>query len=281
MRRCQPALGTYVEITASLLGPASDEPPSSAPELVSSSIYASVPAAITAAFEAIATVEACMSVFKPDSDVSRINAGVFRGRPGAIHPWLWDVLALAKEVHALSEAFDPCAGQALVRQGLRPAMGDFPTTGRLDDLRLLEDHQVVTTAPLYLDLGGIAKGAAVDRAVEALLALGMTSGCVNAGGDLRVFGPSTQAIHVRRPTAPHTSVYVGDLQDGALATSGDYVAPHLIDPARQTPLCTQQSFSVLAPRCAVADALTKVYAVTGDAHHPALRHFGAQALEAL
>ena len=219
-----------------------------------------------------------MSVFKPESDLARLNAGEFLGQPGRIHPWLWDVLSLAKEVHALSRAFDPCAGQVLARQGLRPAMGDWSAPGRLDDLELLEGHQVVTTASLYLDLGGIAKGAAVDRAVEVLLAHGVTSGCVNAGGDLRVFGAQAQPIHVRRARPPHDSVYVGSLQDGALATSGNYVAAHLIDPARQTPLATQASFSVLAPCCAVADALTKVYAVTGDAHHSALRHFGAQGL---
>jgi thiamine biosynthesis lipoprotein len=247
MMRCQPALGTYVEVSAHREGEATP------------ALCASVSAAISAAFDAIAMVEACMSVFRPESDVSRLNAGAFLGQPGRIHPWLWDVLALAKEVHALSPAFDPCAGQALVRQGLRPA--------------------IVTTAQLYLDLGGIAKGAAVDHAVDALQAHGMTSGCVNAGGDLRVFGPHAQPIYVRHPSPPHVSVHAGDLAEGALATSGDYVVPHLIDPRRRQPLGTRQSFSVLAPRCAVADALTKVYALTGDAHHPALRHFGAHALE--
>ena len=267
MMRCQPALGTYVEVSAH---PESDD---------TSALSASASAAISAAFDAIATVEACMSVFRPESDVSRLNAGAFLEQPGRIHPWLWDVLTLAKEVHALSDAFDPCAGQALVRQGLRPAFGDAPATGGLNDLWLLDDHHVVTTAQLYLDLGGIAKGAAVDHAVDALQAHGMASGCVNAGGDLRVFGPHAQPIYVRHPSPPHASVHAGDLAEGALATSGDYVVPHLIDPRRRRPLGTRQSFSVLAPRCAVADALTKVYALTGDAHHPALRYFGAHALE--
>jgi thiamine biosynthesis lipoprotein len=291
MTRCRPALGTYVEISARV------------PEGDATS-------AIDAAFAAIATAEACMSVFQPTSDLSRLNAGACFGRPTRVHPWLWDVLALAQRVHAHCPAFDPSVGAALVRDGLRPApftssgqqrerariggargvvtggatggVKGGPASGRtggLDDLWLLDDHQVVTTAPLYLDLGGIAKGAAVDRAVEALRTHGATLGCVNAGGDLRVFGDQAQPIYVRDPSAPHRMTHVGDLQDGALATSGDYRVQHLFHPDSGRPLATPRSFSVMAPRCAVADALTKVYALTGNAQHPALRAFNAYALE--
>ena len=284
MMRCQPALGTYVEIQAGAHGP-----------LNSPVCEAALAHAIDQAFAAIATVQACMSVFDPQSDLARINAGAFLHTPGPIHPWLWSVLSLAKEVHALSPAFDPCAGYALVDRGLRPAHGHTAqaTRGTLHAVRLLQDHHVLTTEPVYLDLGGIAKGEAVDRAVAALQAHGVTAGCVNAGGDLRVFGPHPQPIYVRHPGAPQHTTHVGHLQDGALATSGDYfaaadaanaIAGHLIDPQHGDPVAdpraaSARSFSVMAPRCAVADALTKVYAITGDAHHPAMRHFGAQALE--
>lgn len=273
MTRCQPALGTYVEISANVA-------------------EGDATLAIDAAFAAIATAEACMSVFQPTSDLSRLNAGECFGRPMRVHPWLWDVLALAQRIHARCPAFDPSVGADLVRRGLRPAARsssaqkrgiarrDGPTGG-LEDLWLLDDHQVVTTAPLYLDLGGIAKGAAVDHAVEALQAHGATSGCVNAGGDLRVFGAQAQPIYVRHPSAPHRMTHVGDLQDGALATSGDYRVQHLFHPDSGRPIATPRSFSVMAPRCAVADALTKVYAITGNAQHPALRAFDAYALETM
>ena len=276
MTRCQPALGTYVEIQAHT--DARED---------AGECEAHLAHAIDHAFAAIATVQSCMSVFDPHSDLSRLNAGAYRDAPGTIHPWLWDVLTLAQTIHRLSPAFDPCAGHALVRHGVRPDPGQA-VRGTLADVHLLSGHRLVTTAPVYLDLGGIAKGEAVDRAVQALQAQGVPSGCVNAGGDLRVFGPRTQPIFLRRPDSPTQLAHVGDLQEGALATSGDYFAAqadaqapvrgHLIDPARGTFLATTHSFSVLAPRCAVADALTKVYALTGDAHHPALRHFDAHAL---
>lgn len=281
MMRCQPALGTYVEIQAH-----HDVADASAVD------NGFLSHAIDQAFAAIATVQSCMSVFDAQSDLSRLNAGVFLNQPGPIHPWLWSVLSLAKQIHHMSPAFDPCMGQVLMAQGLRPnhnAPVGAAKRGTLADVWLLDDHHIVTTAPVYLDLGGIAKGEAVDRAVHALQAQGVPSGCVNAGGDLRVFGPRAQPILVRHPASPNHAMHVGELQDGALATSGDYFAAnaddphnlkgHLIDPARRAPIATPLSFSVLAPQCAVADALTKVYAITGDAQHPALRHFGAQALE--
>ena len=272
MMRCQPALGTYVEIQA--YADASD----------AAATEAWLSLAIDQAFAAIATVQSCMSVFDPQSDVSRLNAGTFIHAQGPIHPWLWALLSLAQEIHQHSPAFDPCAGHALAQNGLRPNVGT--ARGSLADVCLLPNHHVLTTQALYLDLGGIAKGEAVDRAVQALQAHGVESGCVNAGGDLRAFGQRAQPIFVRHPDSPQHAVHVGDLQDGALATSGDYFATqrndipgHLIDPSCNAPIATPRSFSVMAPRCAVADALTKVYAITGDAHHPAMRHFGAQALE--
>jgi len=277
MMRCRPALGTYVTIWAC------DE-----------DLDASAPAqphwgeAIEHAFAAVATVQACMSVFDSRSEISRLNAGAFLHQPTAIHPWLWEVLHLAKTLHALSDAFDPCVGHRRFQQGQRPGYGHGrdDTPGTLDDVCLLDAHRVMTTHALWLDLGGIAKGAAVDHAVQALQTHGVPAGCVNAGGDLRVFGPRAQAIHVRQPHAPHRSTYVGHLQNGAIATSGDYFAQqdpasaagHLIDPQTQAPLHTAMTYSVLAAQCAVADALTKVYAITGNPHHPAIRHFNAQTI---
>jgi FAD:protein FMN transferase len=277
MTRCQPALGTYVEIKAHTEGLVDVE-----------AANAALAHATDQAFAAIAEAQSCMSVFDPDSDLTHLNAGKFLDKPGRIHPWLWEVLSLAKEVHHLSSAFDPCIGLSLVRRGMRPDHGlTHPQTrSTLKDVLLLEDYCVVTTQPVYLDLGGIAKGEAVDRAVQALQTHGVKSGCVNAGGDLRVFGQQAQSIFLRHPSSPQNTTYIGELQDGAIASSGDYFAAdattsssstgHLIDPQDATCISTQHSYSVIASRCAVADALTKVFAITGDVNHPALRHFDAQ-----
>mgnify|MGYP000045827034 CR=1 FL=1 len=280
MIRCQPALGTFIEIEACY----SEEVPASETD-------SALSFAIDQAFAAIQTAQSCMSVFDLNSGLSQINSGKFLNRSGTIHPWLWEVLELAKEIHSLSRDFDPSATIYLMHQGMRPQIDKLSEAvlGGLDDVILLEDHKVVTKKPVYIDLGGIGKGAAVDRAIDALQTHGVTSGGVNAGGDLRVFGTKAHSIYLRHPSSPQSTFFAGKLQDGALATSGDYFVTqvsdsqktnsHLISPKLSLPIQTQKSFSVIAPICAVADALTKVFAITGDAQHPALRYFDAQAIE--
>src|SRR3954468_15643086 len=68
-------------------------------------------------------------------------------------------------------------------------------------------------------LDGIAKGFAVDRAIERLVEAGMDSGVVNAGGDLRVFGEDFESLHVRKADDPDRLVFVGEIRDLAVATS--------------------------------------------------------------
>jgi thiamine biosynthesis lipoprotein len=280
MIRCQPALGTFVEIEAC-----------HSEEVLASEHDSALSFAIDQAFAAIQSAQSCMSVFDLNSDLSQINAGKFLNQSGAIHQWLWEVLHLAKQIHAMSPDFDPSATIYLMHQGMRPQIKKISEAvlGSLDDVILLDDHRVITKKPVYIDLGGIAKGAAVDRAIDALQTHGVVSGSVNAGGDLRVFGTKAHSIYLRQSSAPQSVFYAGKLQDGALATSGDYFvtqgsdsqqkAGHLISPKHNLPIQTEKSFSVIAPICAVADALTKVFAITGDAQHPALRYFGAQAIE--
>ena len=140
---------------------------------------------------------------------------------------------------------------------------------------------------MCLDLGGIAKGFAVDKAVESLMADGIKSGCVNAGGDLRVFG-TARPIQIRNPIAPNELIDIGSLQNGAIATSGLYFSnrdqeqSHIINPFAQDEsavhLDFSDSYSILANECVYADALTKVLALSAGQHHPCLDYFSAKAL---
>jgi thiamine biosynthesis lipoprotein len=87
----------------------------------------------------------------------------------------------------------------------------------LNDIAVSSDEtEVVCHAPVALDLGGFAKGYAVDCAVEALMANGCTAGLVNAGGDLRVFGQRNEPVFVRGPGGTLTNI---ELSDVALAVS--------------------------------------------------------------
>ncbi len=270
MRRCRPALGTYVEID---IAAASDD--------------AAGFDAIDRAFAAIDRVDALMSFHRETSELSRIN----RSRAGAriaLDLWTVEVLALAVDLHDATDGLFDCAvGHALIATGLLPGRASSQPGGSIGDLEIVGVHHVRLWREMSLDLGGIAKGYAVDRAVEALIESGIGGGSVNAGGDLRVFGPAARTIHVPVPDAPGRLVEAGRLADGAIATSssrhtGGWHAGRwrsaLIDPRTQhSPPDARRSYSVLAGRCAVADALTKPLALAGGLTAECRRRYGATA----
>jgi hypothetical protein len=121
-----------------------------------------------------------------------------------------------------------------------------------------KDDHVRFRRPVTIDLGGIAKGFAVDRAVEALQKAGAISGIVNAGGDLRVFGEHAQEVQIRHPLYPGRTAGMVRLRDRALATSARYFAPALFDGRSRQPLPDEISVTVAARDCLTADALTKI-----------------------
>jgi thiamine biosynthesis lipoprotein len=191
-------------------------------------------AAVDAAFDAVATVHRLMSFQEPESELSRLNR---RAQNADFHPWTRKVLAAAAELKACSDGtFDP-----------RRAGG--------------------------IDLGGIAKGFAVDRAVEILKAAGVECGVVNAGGDLLVFGNEERQIGVRDPADPARLLALVTLNNQAFASSG-----RAVDPATGNPVRGNDGASVRAPSCMIADALTKVVGVAEERALPLLRRFAADAL---
>ena len=121
-----------------------------------------------------------------------------------------------------------------------------------------ENGRVHFRRPVTIDLGGIAKGFAVDRAVDALKKAGAISGIVNAGGDLRVFGDDARAVQIRHPLDPGRTAGTVRLRNRALATSARYFAPALFDGRTRQALPDETSVTVAAPDCLTADALTKI-----------------------
>ena len=210
---------------------------------------AAVERALGRAFERIAGVQRCLSRFESESDIGRFNR-LGGDEAISVQPDTRAVLAAALRLQAQSDGcFDVSLG-----------------TGGVDGWRLIGDRLAKRVEGVRLDLGGIAKGYVVDCAVQQLRQDGIASGWVNAGGDLRVFGAAEVPVQLRDESSGGVRPFA-TLVNGAFATSGRGLGEW----------SAAAHVSVAAPRCLWADALTKVVAASGDARHPLLARYRAQA----
>ena len=157
-----------------------------------------------------------------------------------------------------------------------------------DAIELLPGSRVRFRQPdVRIDLGGIAKGFAVDRALDVLKHRGMAQGLVNAGGDLAAFGAQPQTVGIRNPFDPHRLLCEVPVRDSALASSArrfDLVEPSsaamtaVIDPRTREPINAIAGATVVASTCVIADALTKVVMIAGVDATPLLDRYGAGAM---
>lgn len=241
--------------------------------------------AIERAFAAVADVQRRMSFHDPDSELSRLNRAAVHA-PQVVSASTWRVLRASLALARASDGrFDPTIGGRLVASQHLPTPRDADAVDPDADWRDVElgrDRRVRFRKPLWLDLGGIAKGHAVDRAVVALRAAGMHGGVVNAGGDLRVFGDALEVVHVRDPADPTRARPLLHLRDGAAATSAAYFSMHegqsaLVDTRHGGRLGHDVSATVCAPHALWADALTKIVLADAAAAEPLLRRLRAQA----
>ena len=275
MRRARPLLGTFIEIHSS------------------GATHAATERAIDAAYAAIERVHRLMSFHDAGSDVGRLNRDA-RDRAVAVDPWTYRVLETALGLHRRSGGvFDIAVAPALQRLGLLPgrledaeqALGETATS---DAIELLPPRHVRFHHPaLKIDLGGIAKGFAVDCAIDVLRGCDQSSGLVNAGGDLAVFGPTTQRIDIRDPRQPGRSLCQVAIANGTLASSAgrfdplqpaDIFSATTIDPATGEPVAEFVGSSVCAPSCIIADALTKIVLISGKKAAGLLKAYAASAL---
>jgi FAD:protein FMN transferase len=247
VRRARPSLGTFVEITAR------------------GDSESKLHAAVDRAFAAVARVDRQMSFHHAASDISRINCEAFQ-RKVTVDPWTWRVLRAAQKLsHESDGLFDITVARKLMQWNYLPRRHQNVSEGNWREIVLEKNCTVRFRQRVIVDLGGIAKGFAVDRAVEALKRAGVPSGVVNAGGDLRVF----------------------ELRERALATSAIYFAQRRCGGAVVSPLldgrtCRSSrkliSVSVAASACMIADALTKIVFILREKSRPLLARYHADAL---
>lgn len=266
--------------------------------------------AFAAAFDAIALVQRLMSFHDPDSELSAINRlAVGAALHVDIHTATVLTWALALE-HASNGVFNmacadrlcasghlpgrvpasassPASTSALAPTSRQPGYAPPSVVGLPRNVLQVDGARRVTRLqPGRIDLGGIAKGYAVDLAVTALQNAGVTCACVNAGGDLRAFGPSAFEIMLRDPVQPGVAAATFTVRDQALATSAttfslrsDAGVPSsaLLDGRDGRVILERRSASVVAPSCLLADALTKVVIASGNPHHALLARYAATA----
>lgn len=237
--------------------------------------------AVERAFAAVREVDGQMSVHRADSELSRVNRGAGRG-PERVSPALLDVVARACDCARRSGgAYDPTVLPLMTLYGFYgPARADLPVTAEVDralaavafeDVRLDRAAGTIALARegMGLDLGSIGKGWAVDRAADALRAEGVTSGLVDAGGNVYGLGApdegaegwSVALFHPRSGRAER----VFQLRDAAVATSANHERSltvagrrlgHILDARRGGPADGHVSVSVTARTGVESDAMS-------------------------
>lgn len=237
------------------------------------------------AFREIARIEALLSKYNPQSEISRLNAsGKIKASPETFY-----ILKKAKWFCRESGgAFDVTAGALSDLWGFTEKNYSYPDDAQIkkslrlvgcDKIILIEaDNMVKLKTPgVKIDLGAIAKGFAVDCAVKELKKSGVESCLVNAGGQIYALGDKfgrPWRVAIRKPRGEGFNGYLL-LEDRAVATSGDYEQyfirqgqryAHIFDPRRGYPADSGiASVTVTAPDGLAADALATIFFISGKA----------------
>lgn len=263
-RRSVPAMGTTAEMVVLHRDPA----------------YAQ--RALDAAARELLRIEGLMTRFRPGSDVGRANRFAMR-EPVPVSAETAHVLRAAlRWAQATDGGFDPCLARVADLWDVkhRHAPPEAAPLRRLAGRRLYRALEVEETeagprvrcsdGDARLDLGGIAAGYGVDRAVATLRAWGIENGFVNVGGDIYALGVSEDGdpweVGVRSPYDPAALAGTVRLSDQAIATSGDYEQyfdhggrryHHILDPRTAEPrLSPTHGVTVMGPECLAVDAAT-------------------------
>ncbi len=223
------------------------------------------------------------------STLTEINAALAAGKTYSADPPTLALLRKAQDLaHRSGQLFDPAIGKLVALWGFqsddRP---DAPPPARADIERLLAnlpdmndlvisgDSLSSTNRDLKLDLGGFAKGYAVDQAIERLRALGIDNAIVNAGGDLRAIGAHGERpwrIGIRDPQSAGVIATVDTQGDESVFTSGNYERfftwdgvryHHIIDPRTGYPATGTVSATVIHRDASTADAAATALLIAG------------------
>lgn len=246
IRRCKPLLGTYVEITI--------EAELADNELITLS---------NQAFSEIFKVQQSMSFHDPDSELSKLN----QSQSLLLSESMLEVFTFINDLHSrTSGLFDPCIAPTLIQNNMLPT-NQFEQvsyyTGNWNNVELT-GNTIQFNKPLLVDLGGIAKGYAVDQAIECLPT--EIKAVINAGGDLRMSHWQDQDIDITFQKQNEITSNSYKMLSNAVASSASYYNGHsvVINPFTGKVIASDKTYSIFANNGMTADALTKVAWLLND-----------------
>ncbi|MEM7362663.1 MAG: FAD:protein FMN transferase [Pseudomonadota bacterium] len=241
-------------------------------------------AAIKAVMDEMRRIDRAMSPYKDDSELSRMNKAAVTS-PFVLTRELFAIMAVSEHFATMTQgAFDvtyASAGRLYDYRG-----GVKPDHAQLEDVAEAIDYRHVVLNPanrtvqfrhpgVHVDLGGIAKGYAVDRGIAVLQRLGITQAMVSAGGDSRILGDrlgEPWVVGVKHPRSTDDNIAVLPLEDVAISTSGDYERyfeaegiryHHIIDPSTGDSARRVASVTILGSETMETDALSTSVFVMG------------------
>ncbi len=242
---------------------------------------------LTAAHATIVEIDERLSLYKNNSELNAVNAAAGKGVQ-SISSQFSDVLSASIHFGDLSGGALDVAIQPLIdvwgfydvsnaEVPSKDEIAEVVNRVGIDHVRMDKGNgQVALASGAGLDFGGIAKGFAVDQAVEVLKARGVPAGLINLGGNIRVFGAVVEGrpwrVGIRHPRENRIIGQV-NLTNGAVATSGDYDRyfihddkrySHILDPRSGWPIENIFSLTVVAPDATTADALSTAAFVLGE-----------------
>ena len=235
--------------------------------------------AIIDAFNEIERIENIFTTYKENSNIQWINQS--RDTLFSVNSEIYDLLMLSDSLWKISNgAFDISLNNLIKTWDFESINPTMPTKEQIEDalrqsgwrnIKLLNNNRFLRKAEVGLNLGAIAKGYAVDRAIEVVKEQGIKNVLINAGGEIKSLG-SDWIIGIRDPRNAEQIVESVNLGEMAIATSGDYEIffeingkryHHILKPSTGYPADSLISVSVLNPSSTMADALATAVFVLG------------------
>ena len=261
--RCKPLLGTYVEVKIS--GNRSRQ---------------CLSLEVDRIFERMKYIHHLMSFHEEDSELTYINRNAYIQKCRLSNE-MQRVLSQAMELSQLTHGdFDISVADGLMAAHQLPhKFVFFKEKGHWKDI-LLREGEVKFTKEWAIDLGGIAKGYAVDEGMRVIQDPSLEV-CINAGGDLSMTYWKDARVNVQVSSKWRKKLHLVQMKNKSLATSASYYLHpkqgSIINPRSRKPLKDRRVVSVFAENCMLADALTKVIFLSDHAE-TVMQYYGAESI---